>query len=39
MACLKKILRALGRFIEEQGRFRLYECFVDGTFLPPKVSE
>ena len=32
----EKILRALGRFIEEQGRFRLYECFVDGTFSKAK---
>lgn len=32
MASLKKILRALGRFIEKQGRFRIYECFVDETF-------
>ena len=36
MASLKKILRALGRFIEEQRRFRLYECFIDGTFFKAK---
>jgi hypothetical protein len=28
---LETLLQALGRFVEEQGRFRLYECFVDGT--------
>ena len=30
------LLQALGRFVEEQGRFRLYECFVDGTFSKAK---
>jgi transposase len=32
------ILRALGRFVEEQGHFRLYECFVDGKGLAVAVS-
>jgi hypothetical protein len=32
----EEILNTLGRFIKEQGRFRLYECFVDGTFSKAK---
>ena len=32
----EKILHALGRFVKEQGRFRLYKCFVDGTFSKAK---
>jgi transposase len=26
------IMRDAGRFVEERGEYRLYECFVDGTF-------
>jgi hypothetical protein len=33
------IMRAMGRLVEEEGRYRLYECFVDGTFSKgPKVE-
>ena len=28
----ESILRDAGRFVEERGQYRLYECFVDGTF-------
>jgi transposase len=30
------IMRAMGRLVEEEGRYRLYECFVDGTFSKAK---
>jgi transposase len=30
------LMRSVGRLVEEQGRFRLYECFVDGTFAKAK---
>ncbi len=30
------IMRAMGRLVEEEGSFRLYECFVDGTFSKAK---
>lgn len=28
----EKIMRDAGRLVEDRGEFRLYECFVDGTF-------
>lgn len=30
------LMRSMGTLIEEDGRFRLYECFVDGTFSKAK---
>ena len=30
------LMRAAGRCVEEAGRFRLYECFIDGTFSKAK---
>jgi transposase len=32
----EELMRAMGTLIEEDGRFRLYECFVDGTFSKAK---
>jgi transposase len=32
----EELMRAMGALIEEDGRFRLYECFVDGTFAKAK---
>jgi transposase len=32
----EKIMRDAGRFVEEQGGYRLYECFVDATFSKAK---
>ena len=29
-------MRAAGRCVEDTGRFRLYECFIDGTFAKAK---
>jgi hypothetical protein len=29
-------MRAAGRCVEDTGRFRLYECFIDGTFCKAK---
>ena len=29
-------MRSMRHLVEEQGRFRLYECFVDGTFAKAK---
>lgn len=28
----ERIIREAGRFVEERGGYRLYECFIDGTF-------
>ena len=28
----EKIMRDAGRFVEERGQYKLYECFIDGTF-------
>ena len=28
----ENIMRDAGRFVEERGEYRLYECFIDGTF-------
>jgi transposase len=33
------LMHSMGRLVEEQGRFRLYECFVDGTFGRAKGGE
>ena len=30
------IMRSMGRLVDEEGHFRLYECFVDGTFSKAK---
>ena len=32
----ESLMRAAGRCVEEAGRFRLYECFIDGTFSKAK---
>lgn len=32
----EEVMRAMGQLIEEAGGFRLYECFVDGTFSKAK---
>jgi transposase len=32
----EKIMRDAGRFVEEQGGYRLYECFIDATFSKAK---
>lgn len=32
----EEILRSAGRLVEERGEYRLYECFVDGTFAKAK---
>lgn len=32
----EKIMREAGRCVEEQGGYRLYECFIDGTFAKAK---
>lgn len=32
----ENIMRSMGRLVEEEGRYRLYECFVDGTFSKAK---
>ncbi|MDD5200163.1 MAG: IS5 family transposase [Terrimicrobiaceae bacterium] len=32
----EQIMRAMGRLVEEAGSYRLYECFVDGTFSKAK---
>jgi transposase len=32
----ERIMRSLGEVVEEAGRFRLYECFIDGTFSKAK---
>jgi hypothetical protein len=32
----ESVMRAAGRCVEEAGRFRLYECFIDGTFSKAK---
>lgn len=32
----ERLMRSMGRMVEEQGSFRLYECFVDGTFSKAK---
>lgn len=32
----ERIMRAVGQVVEEQGSYRLYECFVDGTFSKAK---
>jgi transposase len=28
----EELMRSMGTLVEEDGRFRLYECFIDGTF-------
>ena len=33
----EEILRAAGHLVEERGEYRLYECFVDGTFAKAKA--
>ena len=32
----ESLMRAAGRCVEDTGRFRLYECFIDGTFSKAK---
>ena len=32
----ESLMRAVSRCVEEAGRFRLYECFIDGTFSKAK---
>lgn len=32
----EQVMRSLGQMVEENGDFRLYECFVDGTFAKAK---
>ena len=32
----ESLMRAAGRCVEDTGRFRLYECFIDGTFAKAK---
>jgi transposase len=32
----ESLMRAAGRCVEDAGRFRLYECFIDGTFSKAK---
>lgn len=32
----ERIMRVMGQLVEEDGRYRLYECFVDGTFSKAK---
>jgi transposase len=34
----EQIMRTVGRVVEEQGSYRLYECFVDGTFSKAKAG-
>jgi len=32
----ERIMRDAGRFVEDRGGYRLYECFIDGTFAKAK---
>lgn len=32
----ERIMREAGRFVEDKGGYRLYECFIDGTFSKAK---
>ena len=32
----EQLLQAAGRFVEQRGEYKLYECFIDGTFARAK---
>jgi hypothetical protein len=36
MGAFESLLMELGSMVEERGGFKLYECFVDGTFSKAK---
>jgi transposase len=35
---LENVLRSAGRLVETRGGYRLYECFIDATFLKARAA-